>query len=131
MARTRGSRGSGTWFSTATTIASGSNAAAEQDVSGFLPLKIHIGSGWTAANLGFKSRPLGSSTSRVVRDDTGTPVQISGINTTVGGVYSVPVTPGLEGIKFLTLYKKNTTAATTSVVTQTGGAVSLWIEGVG
>ena len=119
------------WLSTATTIASGGTAATELDIAGFLPLKIHIGTGWTAANLGFKARAFGQTTARVVKDDTGSPVQISGITVGTGGVYAIPVTPGLEGIRFLTLYKKSTTTATTTTVTQTGGAVSLWIEGMG
>src|SRR5512147_2338356 len=111
----------GVWMSTSTTIAAGASAAVEVDVRGFIPLKIHIaGTTWTAANLGFKARAYNQSTSRVVYDDAGSPMQISGINSTsFKGCFAVPASPGLEGVCFLTPYKKSATAATTSAVNQT------------
>jgi hypothetical protein len=100
-----------------------------------MPLAAHVGAGWVAANLGIRARTVGSNTSRVVYDNTGSanPLQISGINTTVGGCYAFPTSPGLAGLTFVKFYKKSTTAATTSTVTQTStaGAVKIWIEGIG
>lgn len=121
----------GGWMSTSLTIASGSSAAAELDVRGFIPLMFHIKPTWTAANLGFKGRALNQSTARVIYDNAGSPLQISGINTTTGGTFAAPASPGLAGICFLTVYKKSTTTATTSAVNQTGGATIVYVEGIG
>ena len=131
--RTIGEKVQGVILSTGLTIASGASATSELQVTGFLPLFVHIGAGWTAANLGLKARPIGSTTGRVVYDNTGSanPMQISGINTTIGGCYNWPSSPGMEGLNFVTFYKKSATAATTSAVTQTGGAVKIWVEGLG
>lgn len=124
----------GGWMSTAVTIASGASAAAEIDVRGFIPLMVHVGPSWTAANIGFKGRAYNQSTSRVIYDNTGSsnPMQISGVNTTVGGAYTIPASPTLAGICFLTVYKKSTVTTTTSAVNQTGGITAkLWVEGIG
>lgn len=135
MTKTIGEKVQGVILTTALTIAAGASETAELQVSGFLPLVAHIGSGWVAANLGVKARPAGSNTSRVVYEDTGSaaPYQISGINTTIGGAYLFPASPGLHGFNFVKFYKKSTTAATTSSVkqTSTAGAVKIWIEGLG
>lgn len=133
--KTIGEKVQGVILSTAMTIAAGASETSELQISGFLPLFVHVGTGWVAANLGVKARPVGSTTSRVVYEDTGSalPMQISGINTTVGGCYHFPASPGLEGLNFVKFYKKSVTAATTSVVTQTStaGTVKIWIEGLG
>ena len=69
-----------------------------------------VPSDWTAANIGFKVARLSSNTFNILRDDIGTPVQISTILTSGARWYILP--SELYGAKFVRLWSKSTTSAT-------------------
>lgn len=78
---------------------------------------VHVPASWTDANIGFKISPTTGGTFVVAKDKTGSPIQISGINTTTGAAYAIPTE--LAGACYVKLWSKNTTAATETDNNQT------------
>ena len=93
-------------------------------VSGAFYIGDHVGmivttdDSWTDANMGFKVSTTEAGTFSILCDDTGVPVQISGVVTNAVTSYKVPdkIFPGL----WVKIWSKHKTAATTSDVNQSG-----------
>lgn len=77
---------------------------------------------WTDANIGFKICNSSGGTFVIACDDTGVPIQISGVTTNASKAYAIPTK--LFPNMWVKLWSKNTTAATTTDNNQ-GGARSL------
>lgn len=73
---------------------------------------------WTAANMGFQVSEAEAGTFAILRDESGSPVQISGILTTGARAYALPAE--LFGALWVKLWSKSTTAATETDANQTG-----------
>lgn len=103
------------------------NAALSQafDFSGYSGGMVLIPNGWVAANLGFKVSPDDGGTFDILRDDVGTPVQVSGILTTGARWYKLP--DDLFGVLWAKLWSKSTTAATETDTNQTGGPLAITV----
>jgi hypothetical protein len=72
---------------------------------------------WTAANIGFCVCDTVAGTYVILRDDTGTPVQVSGIKADGSRAYALPAK--LAGARFVKLWSKHATAGTETDVNQT------------
>jgi len=77
-----------------------------------------IANSWTAANLGFQVAEGAAGTYSILRDEAGSPVQISGIKTDGGRAYALP--PELFGALYFKAWSKSTTAATETDTNQSG-----------
>lgn len=72
---------------------------------------------WDDANIGFKICPTYDGTYVIAKDDTGVPIQISGIVVDASYYYQIPT--DLFGATWCKLWSKHKTAATVSNVAQT------------
>lgn len=95
------------------------------DMSIYAGGMVLIPTGWVAANLGFKISTDYAGTFTLLRDDTGVPVQISGIITDAAGWHKLP--DDLFGAHWLHLWSKSATAATITEVNQTGGPLTFTV----
>lgn len=86
------------------------------DFRWFTAAIVTVPSAWTAANLGFQVCDTENGTYVILRDDAGTPIQISNILTTGSRAYRLPIEIFASG--FIRLWSKSTTAATESDVNQ-------------
>jgi hypothetical protein len=77
-----------------------------------------IPTSWTAANLGFYVCDTLGGTYVILRDESGNPVQVSGILTTGARAYSLP--SQLFGAAYIKLWSKSSTAATETDTNQSG-----------
>lgn len=84
---------------------------------------VEVPDGWTDANIGFKVCGTLGGTYVVAKDKTGVPIQISGVNTTTGAAYAIPVE--LYAAHYVKVWSKHKTAATETDVNQTGSAKTL------
>lgn len=75
-------------------------------LSGF----IIVPAAWTDANIGFKICDTQGGTFVIACDDTGTPIQVSGITTNASKAYRIP--SELFPAHYLQLWSKSTTSAT-------------------
>jgi hypothetical protein len=93
-------------------------------LSGAIYIGDHIGmivttdASWTDANMGFQVSTSETGTYTILRDDTGVPVQISGVVTDTATSYKVPdkIFPGL----WVKVWSKHKTAGTVTDVNQSG-----------
>jgi len=91
-------------------------------ISGAISLEHWIGgqvvvpSAWTAANMGFKVSDSATGTFTILKDDVGTPVQISNITTNASYAYSLPTE--LFKSRYIKLWSKSATAGTVTDVNQ-------------
>lgn len=77
--------------SQAVSIETGQALSAPVDMRWFSGVIVHIPAVWTAANLGLLTSETELGTYNILRDESGTPVQVSGILTTGARAYSLPV----------------------------------------
>lgn len=91
-------------------IASGAAATPAIDFSHWAGGVVIVPSAWTSANIGFYVSDTIDGTYVILRDDSGTPVQISNIKTDGSRAYKLP--DDVFGVLFMKLWSKNTTAAT-------------------
>ena len=96
------------------------------DVLGYADGAVLIPSAWTDANLGFQMPPDTGTTGTflALKDESGNPVQISGITTNAAFWYAIParVFPAAT----IKLWSKSTTAATVTDTNQ-GAARSILV----
>lgn len=99
-------------------IASGAALSGAFRAQEWLLGTVFVPNSWTDANVGFKVCDTASGTFVVAKDDEGSPLQISGINTTTGAAYAIPTS--IFAFPYVKLWSKNTTAATETDNNQTG-----------
>lgn len=119
------------WMSTSSVIAAHASAGTEIDIRGWIPTKLILATSALSpvANIGFKGRPSGYSTSRIVWDtDNNQPLQV--VIKSTGHVYPLPTNPGLAGLSYITPYSKTSGLSSTAAWNQTRAA-TIYIEGMG
>ena len=100
------------------TIADGAAISGAFDLTDFIGGIVIIPDSWTDANMGFKVCETQTGTFVILRDNTGVPVQISGIITNAANAYKIP--DDIFPARWVKLWSKNTTAATVTDNNQTG-----------
>jgi len=100
-----------------TSIASGAATSGAIDMRHWVMGMVLVPSAWTAANIGFQVCDTEDGTFVAVKDDTGTPVQISSVTTDASFWYQFP-SPDLFAGYFVKLWSKSTTAATVTDTNQ-------------
>lgn len=88
------------------TIANNGNLSGAIDMRYCIGARIHIPDSWTAARLGFKSSPTLGGTYTIARDEYGNIIAISGIGTTTGSSYTMPI--GMFPAMYIKLWSVNT-----------------------
>lgn len=102
-----------------------SAAFSMQDYAGGI---VTVPSAWTAANIGFQVCFEPAGTFAILRDDEGTPVQISGILTNGVRAYAFP--DKVFAAHWVKLWSKSSTAATETDTNQGGDrALSVVLKG--
>ena len=103
------------------TIANGAATSGAFRLHEWLFGTVFVPDSWTDANIGFKVCAEESGTYVVAKDSSGSPLQISGINTTTGAAYALPTS--IFAFPYVKLWSKNTTAATETDNNQTGAKI--------
>ena len=106
------------------TIASSAAITGELDIRDAYIGFVIVPSAWTAANIGFKIATESGGTFVTARDDSGSPIQISGIETSSSRAYKIP--DDIFGVGYVKLWSKSATAATETDVNQ-GAARTLYV----
>ena len=91
------------------TIANGAAISAAFNFGAYAGGCVLVLSAWTDANIGFQVCATQTGTFAILRDDAGTPIQVSGIATGAARAYALPAK--LTGM-WLKLWSKSTTSAT-------------------
>ncbi len=100
------------------TIADSAAITSAVDMSIYSGGYVDIATSWTAANMGFQVCDTESGTYVILRDEAGSPVQISNILTTGARAYALPAE--VFGCKWVKLWSKSSTAATETDTNQSG-----------
>ena len=78
--------------------------------------QVVVPSAWTAANIGFKVCDTADGTFVILKDDVGTPIQISNITTDASYAYSLPTE--IFKARYMKLWSKSATAGTVTDANQ-------------
>ncbi len=101
----------------ALTIASGEALSGVFDMTGHAGGMVLVPGAWDAANIGFQVSPTSDGTFNILRDESGTPVQISNVLTNGARWYAFPAE--VFAARFVKLWSKSATAGTETDVNQT------------
>jgi hypothetical protein len=100
----------------AITILSGASLSEAINFSEFTYGMVHMPSGWTSANLGFKVSQRLTGEYDVLKDKSGVPLQISTVSTSGAGWYVMP--EEVFSMLYVKLWSKATNAGTIADVPQ-------------
>lgn len=107
------------------TIANGEALTAAFPMHEWVSGLVIVPAAWTDANIGFKICDTQSGTFVALKDETGSPVQISSITTNASYAYKIPT--AIFPATWVKLWSKSTTAATVTDTNQ-GAERSLTVQ---
>lgn len=98
------------------TISAGESESDAFDMSSYAGGVLFVNEGWTAANIGFEVAYDPNGIYNILRDDYGTPVQISNVLTSGSRAYTLP--DELYGTYYTKIWSKSTVSTTETSTSQ-------------